>query len=272
VTNKQEPTVVSEARSYSRKGHEAYREGKLESANQAYGHALKLHHAIDDSTGIIRDLINLAVVNKASGRRANAIECLDAIDRYVTTLEASGSESPRSKELNELLLEAGWMRAYLGCDAGRPQKARHQLARAAQRYGAPGRKLAGRFLNLEARLDLEEGDPASGLITATRALKANKRTRDPNEIADSYRIIGRALIQTGSPERAQTSFEHALEIDREQGRSSKVVDDLLGMAYASHAAGNPLQAHAAADRALTAARAADNTDGKAEALRLIKNF
>lgn len=272
VTVEQEPTLVAEARSYSRDGHEAYREGKLESSKQAYGRALKIHHTIDDSMGIVRDLINLAVVSKASGNRSDAIECLDAIDRYVTNLRVSSSDTPQPKGLNILLLEAGWMRAYMDCDAGRPQQARQRLAATTANHGPPDRELEGRFLNLEARLDLEEGDPTRGYATATRALKANKRSRNTCETADSYRIIGRALIKTGSPERALVSFEQALQIDREQGRPSKVIDDLLGMSLASHAAGNFEQARASADRARIAARAAGDTVAESKTHRMTKKF
>lgn len=272
MTHRQDPTLIAEARSYSREGNEAYREGDLKTSKQAYGQALKLHHAIDDSAGIIRDLINLAVVSKANGSRSDAIECLDAIDRYVATLHASGSETPRITDLNTLLLEAGWMRAYLDCDAGRPQAARRQLARSTASYGVPDRTMKGRFLNLEARIDLEEGNPAEALSTATRALKANKRMRDPSETADSHRIIGRALIQSGSPDRAQLSFERALEIDREQGRPSKVVDNLIGMAEASRAGGNNQQARASAQRALIAARAAGDSEGESRSLHLINKL
>lgn len=152
----QEPNIISEARSYSRDGHEAYCEGNLDAAKQAYGQALQQHHAIDDSAGIIRDLINLSVVSKASGNRSDAIECLDAIDRYVATLEASGGDISKVETIDGLLLEAAWMRAYLACDAGNTQNARAALAQATERHGHPDRKLAGRFLNLEARLALDD--------------------------------------------------------------------------------------------------------------------
>ena len=63
-----------------------------------------------------------------------------------------------------------------------------------------------------------------------------------------------------------------MEIDREQGRPSKVVDDLLGIAEASFAAGNPDQARAAAERALLAARAAGDNAATSKAHQLLEAF
>jgi tetratricopeptide (TPR) repeat protein len=272
VSNVQEPTVVAEARALSREGNEAYREGKLEASKQAYGRALELHHSIDAPTGIIRDLINLAVVSKASGNPSDAVDCLEAIDRYASTLHASGSDPSEREEINGLLREAGWMRAYLACDAGNPATARTLLARTVARYGEPDRDQAGRHLNLEARIDLDEGNAARALSTAKRALKTNQRTHDSGEIADSLRILGKAQLQTGSPDDARGSFAEALKIDRQQGRPSKVVDDLLGMAEASGAAGRTLEANASAQRALTAARAARDAEGESKARRMILRF
>ncbi|MBK1826492.1 hypothetical protein [Haloferula rosea] len=267
ATTEQEPTVLAEARSHSRDGNEAYREGRLDDSRKAYGRALEIHRSVDHPEGIIRDLINLAVVSEAHGSPADAADCLDAIDRYMLTLRSSGENSPSSRDLNELLLEAGWMRAYLHADAGNTAAARRALTSTLQNYGPAGRKQRGRFLNLEARLDLEDGNAASALTKARQGLKANQRSDHRREVADSHRIIGRALIPMGDPSAAHQAFTSALELDRKQGRPDKVVDDLLGMARASQAAGNPAEARAAADRAIIAARSSGNPAAQAEATR-----
>ncbi len=272
VMNEREPTVIAEAKAYSKEGQRAYREGRLDDSMEAYGQALDLHHSIDHPSGIIRNLINLAVVSQAAGKSANAADCLDAVDRYVKMLDVSSGESPHDKDLNHLLIEAGWMRAYLFCDQGNISAAREQLSRTTQRYGTPDRELAGRFLNLEARLDLEQGNPSLALSKSQKALKANQSAGDKNETADSHRFIARSHLALGDPRSAQKAFAQALVIDRQQGRPSKVVDDLLGAAEASKAAGHYNQASASADRALTAARAAGDSSGESRALALKKSL
>ena len=272
VTNEKDPTVIAEAKAYSREGQTAYREGRLDDSAEAYGQALKLHHSIDEPTGIVRDLINLAVVSKAAAKPSDAADCLDAIDRYVAMLDSSSGGSPHSEDLNELLIEAGWMRAYLYCDQGKASAARAHLSQTTHRYGQPNRKLAGRFLNLEARLDLEQGKPNEALSKSTQALKANQRAGDKNEIGDSHRFIARSHLALGDPHSAQASFAEALEMDRQQGRPSKVVDDLLGISESYKAAGQTVQAAAVADRALTAARAAGDPSGEAKAIALKRSL
>jgi len=272
ATTEQEPTVLAQARSFSREGNEAYREGRLDASKQAYGRALELHRSVDHPEGVIRDLINLAVVSEADGNAADATDCLQAIDRYMITLRSSGEDTPSSRDLDELLLEAGWMRAYLYADAGNTGSSRHKLNSTLQQYGPAGRQQRGRFLNLEARLDLEEGNPTSSLTKAKQGLRANQKADQPREVADSHRIIGRSQLQLNAPDPAHHAFTSALEIDREQGRPDKVVDDLLGMASASLLAGDTNKARAATDRAFTAARASGDPDAEAKVNRLRKRL
>lgn len=255
--------MVAEARDFSRDGRDAFADGLLDEASLAYGKALELHRSIDDSAGIVRSLVNLAVVCKADGRRSDAVVCLDAIDRYIATVDASTGVSPGDSALNEALAEASWMRAYLHADAGRTSAAWAEIERARTRPGATKGKAAGRFANLEARLLLDAGNPAGALASARRAQRLNQGRGDDSETADSWRFIGRALSRTGDPSGAYDAFSKALDLDRERGRPAKVADDLLGMASSAKAAGRPGQALACAERARTAARAAG--DSKAEA-------
>lgn len=257
------PAVIGEAQEFSRDGRDAFREGRVDEAYAAYGKALELHRSIDDSAGIVRTLVNLAVISKAAGRKSDASVFLDAIDRYISTVDASTGVRADDKALNEALAEASWMRAYLHADAGRTSAAWAEIRRGKSRPGASSGKAAGRFANLEARLFLDGGNPASALATARRALRLNQRSGDETETADSWRFIGRAQSQTGDPSGSYDAFSKALDLDRELGRPSKVADDLLGMAGAARDAGRPAQALACAERARTAARAAG--DSKAEA-------
>lgn len=258
------PPIIGEAREFSRHGRDAFREGKIDQAYEAYGKALELQRSIDDSAGIVRTLVNLAVISKAAGRNADASIFLAAIDRYIGTLDASTGVSPDDEELNEALAEASWMRAYLYADAGRIGAAWAEIQNGKSRPGAATGKSAGRFANLEARLHLDSGDPASALTAAQRALRLNKSNNDDAETADSLRFIARSFSQTGNAVRAYDSFAKALELDRQLGRPAKVTDDLLGMAHAAKNAGQPENARACAERALTSARAAG--DKKAETM------
>jgi len=266
------PAVVGEARELSRDGRDAFREGKVAEAYEAYGKALELHRSIDDSAGIVRTLVNLAVISKAAGRRSDATVFLDAIDRYIATVDASTGVKPGDKALNEALAEASWMRAYLHADAGRTSAAWAEIQRGKSRPGAATGKSAGRFANLEARLFLDAGDPVNALATARRAQRLNQRSGDDTETADSWRFIGRASMQTGNPSGAYDAFSKALDLDRELGRPPKVADDLLGMAQGAREAGRPDQALACAERARTAARAAGDAKAEARALSIKRSL
>ncbi|MEP2776875.1 MAG: tetratricopeptide repeat protein [Luteolibacter sp.] len=262
------PYAVVEAQQFSRDGRDAFREGKVDEAYQAYAKALELQRSIDDSAGIVRTLVNLAAISNAAGRSSDASVFLDAIDRYIGTVEASTGIDPRDKPLNEALAEASWMRAYLHADAGRISAAWAEIQRGKSRAGGSSREIAGRFANLEARLFLDSGDPASALTTSRRALRLNRRNDDDTETADSWRYIGRSLSQTGDPSGAYDAFAKALELDTKLARTSKVTDDLLGMAAAARDAGRPDQALACAERARTAARAAGDSNAEARANKL----
>jgi tetratricopeptide (TPR) repeat protein len=264
------PAVIDEARELARDGRDAFADGQTEEALRAFGEALERYRSIDDPAGIVRTLVNMAVVSQAAGRPGDAATCLDAIERYIASVEASTGVAPGDKALNEALAEASWMRAYLHADAGRTTAAWAEIERARARRGVSAGPAAGRFANLEARLHLDAGEPAAALAAARRALHLNRRRGDDSESADSWRFAGRALARTGDHAAAYDAFTSALDLDRDLGRPDKVVDDLLGMARAARDAGRPEQALACAERARTAARAAG--DAKAEArARSIKN-
>ncbi len=237
------PPVLREARERADDGHDAFAEGRLDEATLAYGEALSRYRSIDDPVGIVRSLVNLAVVRHAAGAKGDASDCLDVIDRYVATL----SSEEAGGELNELRAEAAWMRAYLELDAGRRGAAWQALEHG--RSLDPPRGLLGRFDNLEARLRLEEGDPGTALAVAGRAVRANRGSGERAEEADSHRLIGRAALATGDPESAGEAFESALVIDRDLARPTKVADDLQGMADAARAMGDDNKASAYEERA-----------------------
>lgn len=243
------PPVLREARERADDGHDAFAEGRLDEATLAYGEALTQYRSIDDSVGIVRSLVNLAVVRNAAGAKKDASDCLDAIDRYVATLATAET----NRELNELRAEAAWMRAYLHLEAGRRSAAWSELERG--RALSPPRSLRGRFDNLEARLRLEEGDASGALTLARRAAGANRRAGDRAESADSQRLAGRAALATGDAGQALASFESALAIDRDLARPAKVADDLEGMADAARAMGQEGSASAFDERARLARRA-----------------
>lgn len=243
------PPVVREARERADDGHDAFAEGRLDEATLAYGQALSHYRSIDDPVGIVRSLVNIAVVRNAAGAKKDASDCLDAVDRYVATLSTDEIDG----ELNELRAEAAWMRAYLELDARRRGAAWRELERG--RALNPPRGMRGRFDNLEARLRLEEGDAAGALAMARRAVGINRRAGDRAETADSHRLSGRAALASGDAAAAQKAFESALAIDRDLARPGKVADDLEGMADAARATGEDGKAAAFAERARLARRA-----------------
>lgn len=237
------PPVVREARERADDGHDAFAEGRLDEATLSYGEALTRYRSIDDPVGIVRTLVNLAVVRNAADARSEAADCLDAIDRYVATLPAEDIEG----EMQELLAEAAWMRAYLHLEAGRPAAASEALGRG--RTLSPPRNLRGRFDNLEARLLLEQGRAGEARIVAERARRANGGSGDRAELADSHRLLGRAALVVGDAAAAFGAFDEALALDRELARPAKVAADLKGLAEASRLMGDSARSAAFAERA-----------------------
>jgi tetratricopeptide (TPR) repeat protein len=190
---------------------------------------------VDNPPGIIRNLLNLAIVSDAAGNTSRAREYLDAIDRYTNNLAGSSPSDLREKETHIILAETAAFRARFALDDGRPDLAAGELG---QISDIP-RSVAGRFSNLHARLAEHQGDFPSMLRHASSGISANRRAKDETELADSHRLAARAYLATGRHADAEKHFLDALELDRKLARPNCVKADLEGLAGAASIAGDP---------------------------------
>lgn len=246
------PGAVKQARALAKEGQSAYQAGDMDAATRSYASALEVHRSIDNQPGILRSLLNLAVVQHEAGRSADARESLAAMDRYRQLRSQSTPSEVLDAESAGLLEEAAWLRAHMWIDEGQFATARAELERARPKRSAGS---AGRFFNLEARLCLEEGRGAEARAAAQSAWAANRRAGDRQEMADSARYLGKASATMGGHPEALKWFEQALEIDQALARGRLVVEDLMGMSRAAEALGRTAQARACAERARSAAAA-----------------
>lgn len=244
------PALLSGALDSSDLAAEAFAEGRHQDAITAYTAALDAHRSVDNPPGILRNLLNLAVVSDAAGNSRQSREYLAAIERYAATLAGSSPGDLGKKETRILLAEAAAFRARLALDADNPELASSELARTA---AAPP-EVRGRIGNLHARLAERRGDFPSMLRHSKAAISANRRAKDESELADSHRLAARAYLSTGSHAEAETHFLEALELDRKLARPNCVEADLQGLADSADLAGDPTKADLFRQRASAVAR------------------
>lgn len=229
------PALLSGALDSSDLAAEAFAQGRHSDAAEAYGAALDAHRSVDNPPGIIRNLLNLAIVSDASGNTGLTREYLDAIDRYTDNLAGSSPGDLGKKETRILLAEVTAFRARLALDNDQPDLAARELARISD---IP-RSVSGRISNLHARLAEKRGDFPAMLRHASAGISANRRAKDEPELADSQRLAARAYLATGRHTDAEKHFLEALELDRKLARPNCVKADLEGLAGTASMAGDP---------------------------------
>ena len=250
------PAVLSEAIELTEKGRSAFDAGDFKAAELRYASALDIHRSIDNHAGIIRNLQNLAVVQKADGRKSAALESLDALDRYLSLIDQSNPTGTLDPETQEIIGEASWLRARMSLEDGNKEQAQRVLDAAFQK---PGQAQNPRLKNLQARLSLSQGDPSGARSAAAIAWANSRGSKADAERADAARYQGRATEMLGQFETALDWYQKALALDQKLARSGLVVDDLLGLARTSFLLQKPEQANAYAHRAQNSARAAKDT-------------
>lgn len=248
------PALLSGALESSDLAAEAFSQGRHQDAITAYTAALDAHRSVDNPPGILRNLLNLAIVSDAAGNRSQSREYLTAIDRYAATLAGSSPGDLGKKETRTLLAEAAAFRARIALDEDRTDLAAAELARARDIPGNIPPAVLGRIENLHARLAGKQGDFPAMLRHSKTAITANRRARDEAELADSHRLAARAHLTTGSHTEAEKHFLEALELDRKLARPQCVKANLVGLAESADLAGDPNKAALFRQRARAAAR------------------
>jgi tetratricopeptide (TPR) repeat protein len=215
------PPAQAEALTWSEEAETAFRAGRYSAAMQGYKAALDLHITAGHTPGIVRNLVNLAVVQHTAGQNAAARESLAALDRHLGTLGSPTFD----KETRTLLAEAGWLKAHMLLDEDRLAEALAVLDQ--QDSSAAG----SRLYNLRARLLLAQGHPSEARSAARQAWRAAKG--DVMELGDAARYQARSAELLGEQAEAVHWYEKAIPLDQAASRQHLVADDRLGIARAS---------------------------------------
>jgi tetratricopeptide (TPR) repeat protein len=245
------PSLVADARKVSDLASTAYENGRHDDALAGYAAALEIHRSIDNPEGILRNLLNLAVVGESANRPSTTTEALAAIDRYTANLAATQPADLEKPAVRSLLVDIAAFRVRRALDAKQPDQAAAVLARLDAIPGGPSRDARGRIANLRARLAEQQGDFHAMATHANQAIAANRRTNDRAELADSHRLAGRAALATGDAPLAERSFTAALDLDRDLARPNCVAADLDGLAAAADLAGDSHKARLIRERTST---------------------
>jgi len=194
------------------------------------------------------------------GQRALALQALDQL------LTARSATTPEA-----LKAEAAYRRAVFDFDAGDSANAAQWLERAQGLCPAGNCELAGRMLNLKARMVLARKQLDAAENDAKRALELNRRRNDPIEEANSLRILADIAAHRGQHAQAVTAYEQALALDKQAAAPGKIALDLLGAGRSLAAAGKTKEAAEYAERALRVAESIGDERGQQEAKALLNS-
>jgi tetratricopeptide (TPR) repeat protein len=262
--NRQRPPVLENALEFSRAAEAAFGRDEYEEATSLYFQALTLHQSVDNAEGILRNLLNIAVVKDEAGQNQAALESLDAMDRYVTLLQESASPDISSPSINRLRAEGFLLRSRLSSSVGNTDLALADVAQALSLVPASDKALRGRCLSREARLleNMGRYEEAWAKVNEAQPLLAKA---DELAQADNHRIMGRLALKTNHPSVAESAFTAALTLDQKWAQPHRVADDLLGLAETCLVTGHPQRAQAFALRSLGSAQSAGDTERIARA-------
>jgi ATP/maltotriose-dependent transcriptional regulator MalT len=233
-------------------GARAWARGDAVQARASYERALVAAESVEDFDLAGAMLLNLALVQGASGDLAGAFGRVDRILAAPQRYDA------------ELVARAATRKALLYLDAPDPDAALTWAERAQTACAAPC-PLDATLNNLRAHVALQRGDANGALQWATRA--AAQADEQSAERANALRLSGRAQRQLGQGDAAATALAQALAIDRKLGLSDRVALDLIAAAENEAARGNAAAAREFYARALDVYQAAGNSQA-ADGVRL----
>lgn len=209
------PVALELAQTADKSARRALREGDLARAQELFARSLALQQSLDNLPGVATALINLATVSHRLDDDAAALRLLDRI-------LVDGSPYPA-----ELRAAAAFRKAVIFADIGRPVEAESALALAAKECAQPCTLRPG-MDNLRARLALLKGNPAAALELAKQAMAGAEK----EELANARRISAAAETALGRHDGALAHYQAALALDKEQGLSARIAEDLNGIAQA----------------------------------------
>lgn len=243
-----QPMALEQAQKADQAAHRALRDGDLMRARELFKQSMLMQQSLDNRPASAMAAINLSSVAHKLGDDAAALGLLDGV------LADNASLIPA-----ELRAAAAFRKGVILADAGKPAEAESALQLARQECNrqcsfAPG------LGNLSARLALDKGDFAAALAIAKGQISGGAGN---DERANALRIAGAAEIALGQGDSALAHYQAALELDKELAFSSRIAEDLLGIARALEKLGRKPEAEIFARRAEDVTAAARMLPGSA---------
>lgn len=84
---------------------------------------------------------------------------------------------------------------------------------------------------MQARLALLNNEPDKAVTYGNKAIELNRRVNDNLELANSYRLSGKAMGLLNGFNNALKYYERAFELDKSLEASHKMLKDLMDLGY-----------------------------------------
>lgn len=234
----------------NQEGEYAFKVGDYKGSLDLYANALRINQSIENIDGIAVNLINMAVVYRKLKDKDNSHACVDeilGIPRISISTETSplsisvsiyDAKTPSRSQFSSLRLsEAAFLKAMLYSDDAEFDQSALWADKALSSCKDCSHE--ARIYNLKARIALLRGDARSALASGNKGLDLNRKySKDPEEEANSLRIMADARMALNEIEGAKKLYEDALLIDKTLGLSKKIALDLMGIGNALMRQGN----------------------------------
>lgn len=211
----QRPVAVERAKKVDLEAHRALRDGDLSRARELFSLTLQYQRSVDNRAASAMAAINLAVVAHKLGDDGSALALLenvlvDKIPQVTADLRAV----------------AAFRKAIILTDTGKATEAESAIHQATLECNKHCSLVPG-INNLRARLALGKKDFTAALAAAAVVISSGA---DKEELANARRISGASESELGHLEIALSHYQAALELDKELALSSRIAEDLKGIA------------------------------------------
>ncbi|MDH5477136.1 MAG: hypothetical protein OEY50_02275 [Nitrospinota bacterium] len=253
--------------------------GAAAASGNNYTRALRLHQlalqarlAADDIAGAIMEFHNIAVdfmrlgnIPQAQSRLAAAVEIFEQETKM-------GMGREKETAMQDAMARITILNAIINLDSADPATAEQWATQAMEHCRKAKCALMGRILNVMGRVAVAQGTLDKGRTLATEALVENKKSKDQEETANSFRLMGEIAETEGDAEKANEAYLLALGLDRDLKIGRKIAMDLLGLARGYRLQKETGQARLFATRALIVANAAGYENGAIAASELLQEI
>jgi tetratricopeptide (TPR) repeat protein len=222
------PLAIEQAKAADKDARKALRDGELLRAQHDFAQALELQQSLDDTAGAATTLINLATVTHQLNDDESALTWLNKL-----LLEKERIYPPEAQ------LTAAFRKAVILTNLARLKEAESAL-QFAEKLCEKKCALNFGIDALRARLLLLNGDAEGALALAQAVSKEGNAGKE--EQANAMRVVAAAEEKLARSESALQHFQAALEMDKALGLSTRIGEDLNGMARVSTQLGRDQEA------------------------------